>query len=97
MAKAVHDPTAAHHAVAAVGIGAVVGAIAVRTLISAPVRTGGETERKPGAYAEADSTPPPTAAAPLTALPAAVTAPPWTFEPVVSFNFCVIDAILSGT
>src|SRR5215510_12128098 len=75
MAKAVHDPTAAHYAVAAVAIGAVIGAIAVGTVISPP-RTSGETERKAGAEPQADATPTPTAAAPMTAMPTAVTAPP---------------------
>src|SRR5262245_3147515 len=74
MAIAVYDPTPAHRAVAALAIGAVVGAIAVGTVIS-PARTGGETERKAGAKAQADATPARTAAAPMTAM-AAVTAPP---------------------
>jgi hypothetical protein len=61
MAIAVHDPTAAHYTVAAVAIGAVVGAIAVGTAVIPPARTSGETERKAGAKAQADATPAPTA------------------------------------
>src|SRR4030095_1311809 len=72
VAIAVHDPTAAHHAVAAIGIGAIIGAIAVGTaVISAPGRTSGETERKACAKAQANATPAPTAATPMAAMPAA--------------------------